>query len=205
MKTNKFLHVLCVFITLISFAGCKKQATENPATTNPKIAASALNTITKATFITPVAAAGGIGDNWGKINYDLVANKATGDSVHLNFNGILCKEIHAGNGYTLGYIDITGSSLSIITLKDVLATPLLLVDTTAKNNVNSIKNWYTYTDGKQYGLIPVKDRYVVLFKGANILKATVLYLLQLNTVDDIPGNISGYYFGSVSFNYKRLI
>ncbi len=204
MKTNKFLPVLCVLIALISFVGCKKQATENPATANVKTSALALNTVTKATFITPASAAG-TDDNWGKINYDLVANKAAGDSVLLSFDGTLCKEIHAGNGYTLGYIDLTGNSLSAIALKDVIAAPLQLVDTAITSKENGTKNWYAYTDGKQYGLIPAKDRYVVLFKGASILKATVLYVLQLDTVDYSPGNTSGYYFGNVSFSYKRLI
>jgi hypothetical protein len=87
----------------------------------------------------------------------------------------------------------------------MLTAPLQLVDATAKNKENSTKNWYTYTDGKQYGLIPVKDRYVVLFKGVSILKASVLYVMQLNAVDYVPGNTSGYYFGGVSFSYKRLI
>ncbi|WP_419702025.1 hypothetical protein [Mucilaginibacter sp. NFX135] len=205
MKTNKFLPVLCVFIALISFMGCKKQITESPATANAKTSALTLNAVTKATFTTPDSVAGIVGSNGGKVNYDLASNKAAGDSVLLSFDGTLCKEIHAGNGYTLGYVDITGSSLSTITLKDILATSLQLVDTTAKGKENSTKNWYTYTDSKQYGLIPVKDRYVVLFKGSSIHQATVLYVLQLNTVDYIPGNTSGYYFGSLSFNYKRLL
>lgn len=205
MKTNKFIPALCVLIALISFVGCKKQLTESPATTSAKTSPLALNAVTKATFTTPDSVAGIISGNWGKVNYDLANNKAGGDSVLLSFDGALCKEIHAGNGYTLGYVDITGNSLSTIALKDVLAAPLQLVDTAAKSKENSIKNWYTYTDGKQYGLIPVKDRYVVLFKGSNILKATVLYVLQLNAVDYIPGYTSGYYFGNVSFNYKRVI
>ncbi|SDP96857.1 hypothetical protein SAMN05428975_4344 [Mucilaginibacter sp. OK268] len=205
MKTNKFLPILCVLIALISFLGCKKQTTESPATANVKTSALALNSVTKATFTTPDSVAGVVGGNWGKVNYDLANNKTGGDSVLLSFDGSLCKEIHAGNGYTLGYVDITGNSLNTIALKDVLSAPLQLVDTTAKSKENSTKNWYTYTDGKQYGLIPVKDRYVVLFKGTSILKATVLYVLQLNTVDYIPGHTSGYYFGSVTFNYKRLI
>jgi len=205
MKTNKFLPALCVLIALISFLGCKKQLTESPATANVKTSALALNSVTKATFTTPDSVAGVTGGNWGKVNYDLASNKTGGDSVLLSFDGALCKEIHAGNGYSLGHVDITGSTLSTITLKDILSAPLQLVDTTAKSKENSTKNWYTYTDGKQYGLIPVKDRYVVLFKGTSILKATVLYVLQLNTVDYIPGHTSGYYFGSVTFNYKRLI
>ena len=205
MKTNKFLPALCVLIALASFLGCKKQITESPATANTKTSTLAINAVTKATFTTPDSVAGIAGGNWGKVNYDLANNKTGGDSVLLSFDGTLCKEIHAGNGYTLAYVDITSSSLSTITLKDIVATPFQPVDTTAKGKENSIKNWYTYTDGKQYGLIPVKDRYVVLFKGSSILKTTVLYVLQLNTVDYIPGKTSGYYFGSVSFNYKRLI
>jgi hypothetical protein len=205
MKTNKFLTILYVFIALISLISCKKQVTESPATANTKTSALALNTVTKATFTTPDSVAGVAGGNWGKVSYDLANNKTGGDSVLLSFDGALCKEIHAGNGYTLGYVDITSSSLNTITLKDILATSLQIVDTTAKGKENSTKNWYTYTDGKQYGLIPVNDRYVVLFKGTSIHQATVLYVLQLNTVDYIPGSTSGYYFGSISFNYKRLI
>lgn len=205
MKTNKFLPALCALIALVSFLGCKKPDIESLATPNIKTSALAINTVAKATFLTPDSVAGVVGGNWGKVNYDLVSNKAGGDSVLLSFDGALCKEIHAGNGYTLGYVDITSSSLSTITLKDILTPQLQFVDTTAKGKENSMKNWYTYTDGKQYGLIPVKDRYIVLFKGSNILKATVLYVLQLNTIDYIPGHTSGYYFGSVSFNYKRLL
>jgi hypothetical protein len=205
MKTNKFLPALCVLIALISFVGCKKQVTESPATANVKTSAVALNSVTKATFTTPDSVAGVTGGNWGKVNYDLASNKTVGDSLQLNFDGTLCREIHAGSGYTLGYVDIAGSSLSTVTLKDIQAAQVQLVDAAANSKESTILKWYTYSDGKQYGLIPVKDRYVVLFKGISIVKASVLYVLQLNAIEYVPGQTSGYYFGGVSFNYKRLI
>lgn len=199
------MPILCVLIALFFSLGCKKQFAENTAGTNVKPVGLALNSVTKASFTSPDFLSGTTIVNWGKVNYDLAANKTTGDSVLLSFNGALCKEIHAGNGYNLGYMDITGNSLINITLKDILATPLKLIDTTTKSKENSTKNWYTYSDGKQYGLTPVKDRYVVLFKGVSILKASVLYVLQLNAVNYIPSTKSGYYFSRLSFNYKRLI
>lgn len=200
------MPALSALILVTSFLGCKKQTiTETPATSGLKTATASLNTVQKAAFNTPDSVAEGTNGNWGKVNYDLYNNKTEGDSVHLSFDGSLCREIHAGREYKLGYVDITGSSLSSISLKDLSSTSLMPINGTVKDKENTVSNWYTFSDGHQYGIIPVKDRYLVLYKGENIAKATVLYVLQLNAVDYIPGKTSGYYFGAITFNYKRLI
>lgn len=207
MKNNKFQLAFCVLIAMASLSSCKKQIIEEQSFKGEKGERLASNAVLHANFTTPDSVAGIQGNKWGKISYDLNTNRVNGDSVLLSFDGNLCREIHAANGYTLKYADVSGSSISSISLPQILAANLNAVDSAAaagKPN-DTRQTWFTFSDGKQYGMIPVKDRYIVLFKGDSILKTSALYVLQLNTIEYIPGQMSGYYFGGVKFDYKRLI
>ncbi|WP_431294460.1 hypothetical protein [Pedobacter sp. P26] len=206
MKTT-FQLAFCTLVALASFSSCKKHSIVEESLNGKNSEQLLSNGVKQANFITPDSVAGIQGNKWGKISYDLNSNRVNGDSVLLSFDGNLCREIHAANGYTLKYADVSGTSISSISLKQVLATNLKVVDsTTDPEKTNEMRQtWFTFSDGKRYGMIPVKDRYLVLFKGDNILKTTALFVLQLNTIEYIPGQMSGYYFGGVKFDYKRLI
>jgi hypothetical protein len=207
MKTNKFHISFCILVALVSLISCKKQTIEEKPTTGNNGNLQVSNAVIHANFITPDSVAGILDNKWGKISYDLSANKVNGDSVLLSFDGNLCREIHAGNGYTLRYADISETSLSSIGLSQILAANLNAIDSSATaGKPNDVKQtWFTYSNGKQYGMIPVKDRYLILFKGDSFLKTSVLYVIQLNNIEYIPGQMSGYYFGGIKFDYKRLI
>lgn len=207
MKTNKFQLAFCILIALASLSSCKKQIIGEQSLTGKKDENLVTNAVVRANFITPDSVASIIENKWGKISYDLSANKVNGDSALLNFDGNLCREIHAGNGYTLRYADLPGSSISSISLPQILAANLNAVDSdAAAGKLNDKREtWFAFSDGKQYGIIPVKERYLVLYKGDSLLETSALYVLQLNAIEYIPGQMSGYYFGGIKFDYKKLI
>ncbi|MDY0906313.1 hypothetical protein [Pedobacter sp. CFBP9032] len=207
MKTYKLHLTFCILIALASLSSCKKQIIGDQSLTGENSKNLVSNVVEHANFTTPDSVAGIQETKWGKISYDLNANRVNGDSVLLSFDGNLCREIHAANGYTLKYVDLPGSSISSISGTQILAANLNAVDSaTAAGKPNDARQtWFTFSDGKQYGIIPVKDRYLVLFKGDSIVKTTALYVLQLNAIEYVPGQMSGYYFGGVKFDYKRLI
>ncbi|MFD2285780.1 hypothetical protein GJU39_17795 [Pedobacter petrophilus] len=205
MKNNKFLLICCLLIGLAFISSCKKQIIAEQPITGTNGEQLLANSVAHANFTTPDSAASIMENKWGKISYDLNANRVNGDSVLLRFDGNLCREIHVVEGYTLKYADVSGTSISGIGLAQIRAANLNAVDSDTDKSNDKRQTWFTFSDGKQYGMIPVKDRYLVLFKGDSILKTNVLYVIKLNAIEYVPGQTTGFYFGGVKFDYKRLI
>jgi len=197
-KTIKFLSLLAV--TAILATSCKKDTAEAPgqlSLTGTK--AAVVGTVYTGNFTTPLSATPGSTGNWGTTYFDLENNVTVTSGGQALFNGAWDGVINAGSGYTLAYVDIASSpALSAVSLTDVEEA----------TNVTSLgyntpgPGWYVYSL-ETHANSKVPGRYVVIYSGSYIGEGAV-YVTQLNTIGTVADGTTGKFFGTVSFNFKKV-
>ena len=180
-------------LTTLGFSSCSDDDKE----IKPVVLEDSKATVQTATIAASASAKG---------FYNLNTNTKT-DSINSTINmsdifGSTLKPSHP-NTYKLGYFDRENTSVDAINLEilkkvELKETPSLIVDATSAGAPLTAPTWVYYDHKNGYTVTPIKNRYVVLYKGSDFSeKADEIYVLQADKVVAANG------VGTYTIKYKK--
>ncbi|KGE12345.1 hypothetical protein [Sphingobacterium deserti] len=135
-----------------------------------------------------------------KVFFDFSSNAPT-DSVKsmVNLSGMYGSTLkNSQEGvYKMGYFDLQNTSVSALTVEQVLASNITLTNTftidatSAGAPAGATPFWIVYDFANNHAVYPTANRYIVLYKGDNLSPSTdELFIVQAKTVTAARGNAS---------------